>query len=1131
MSEIIELFEKLNSIGAELQEISPRLTRSNSREAASLLNDLLHLLEAENVPESTMTNANIHVVIMPLLTIYKSMMNNEKSGYQVVMEPWLKILHFLLSKTLIKVSMPPNFTKELMVLFITIMDQSSSPSNIPNTSLSSSTSEEIKHLALKCFSAALPTKYKEGRFGIHSDTVANTELTNAIQQNSFIIFASQAIMALLNTIRLGQNLQFRLDAIQVLSQLLHDNIQNIDKLADLLPGIISKLCSTFTQKSENANHQITCSLLDAIGQLIQAVMRDDMNDTLVEITNFQDIVNQHSRSEEQQETTKRLRNKQWYAKVKSQLRLMLGQILQLRLYPDWRTRLAFVEFSYKLLSTCSRTLDNCVQLLLDILVLHADDAYSQVSITCRAYMQALLSISSFGNAILPILKDNLYEWIMKFPQYVISKDEQEKTIAMSLITGMIMMLDDQAESVLSIVLSRASDGWMTALEIDKNSLDILEEKSSKGFIELGVEGDNNDKRAATPLYPRIRFKHIVTDMSTTKLNRLLNIIGQHCDLSSWVHHFMRYVSIDSQELNDPQAAYIVHALLSGYFSSNSISVDSTEEWIVSDDDDDDNTDRDKKLQLENIAAQVLHDIINILSEAATTNTTSNSLATVNLDDESGHVLTVCFGLQIVGLAAYILEQDYLQEQLITILYPLLAHLGSSNVYIHTYALITLDAISLECGLDGAKELVIQNIDYIINSISQHISILTSNARVPLVLKALIHVGGYSSINYLDDTIEEIYGALERYSLNDWLCTQLCGVLFEVIQTLEKNIPSTTGSDDTRSKENTVTEMLDGNDATRISPEILSFIQQKDDFVNEEYKSMEDIGKYFLDRQNKGLHDDLTLDQIMEQGNLPMDISSKDDDDDDNQYKQRVEDDKALPLTHEQQMAKEIMDKSSHFLTVSSPKLRSQILLLLTSGVGILSDHPQELNQLVHSMWSSIVNRFNDSENYVVLHAASLVEKVSQVSTDFLSRKFTVDLWPKFKLLLQKGVSAAQSDPSSTGYSVYSLYHRTQLCLLNTLTRIAYHVPMNQDSIKDILETTRYYYKNEQVNQQLDQACQDLFKGLSTQQADTVWLYQQHHNSPLIPPNSSLLDAFQVPEWMSCILTCNNRRAGTLVQFK
>ena len=1129
MSEIIELFEKLNPIGVALQEISPKLTRSNSREAASLLNDLLHLLEAENVPESTMTNANIHVVIMPLLTVYKSMMSNERSGYQVVMEPWLKIIHFLLSKTLIKVSMPPNFTKELMVLFITILDQSSSPSNIPNASLSSSTSEEIKHLALKCFSAALPTKYKEGRFGIHSDIVSNTELTNAIQQNSFIIFASQAIMALLNTIRLGQNLQFRLDAIQVLSQLLHDNIQNIDKLADLLPGIISKLCSTFTQKSENTNHQITCSLLDAIGQLIQAVMRDDMNDTLVEITNFQDIVNQHNCSEKQQETTKHLRNKQWYAKMKSQLRLILGQILQLRLYPDWKTRLAFVEFSFNLLSTCSRTLDNCVQLLLDTLVLHADDAYSQVSVTCRAHMQTLLSISSFGNAIMPVLKDNLYEWIMKFPQYVISKDEQEKTTAMSLIIGMIIMLDDQAESVLSIVLSRASDGWMTALEIDKNSLDILEEKSSERFIELGVEGDSNDKRKAAPLYPRIRFKHIVTDMSTAKLNRLLNIIGQHCDLSSWVHHFMRYISIDSQELNDPQAAYIVHALLSGCFNPDSIAVDSTEEWTVNNDYNDDNTGQDKKHQLEKIAAQVLNDTMNILSDATATNTISNALTTVNLDDESGHVLTVCFGLQIVGLAAYIVEQDYLQEQLITILYPLLAHLGSSNVYIHTYALITLDAISLECGLDGAKELVIQNIDYIINSISQHISILTSNARVPLVLKALIHVGGYSSINYLDDTVEEIYDALERYSLNDWLCTQLCGVLFEVIQTLEKNIPPTTDSANTISKENTVSKMSNGNYTALVSPEILSFIQQKDDFVNEEYKSMEDIGKYFLDRQNKGLHDDLTLDQIMEQGNLPMDMPSNDNDD--NQEKQKVEDDKVLPLTHEQKMAKEIMDKSSHFLTVSSPKLRSQILLLLTSGVGILSDHPQELNQLVHSMWLSIVNRFNDSENYVVLHAASLIEKVSQVSTDFLSRKFAVDLWPKFKSLLQKGVSAAQSDPSSTGYSVYSLYHRTQLCLLNTLTRIAYHVPMKQDLIKDILEATRYYYKNEQVNQQLDQACQDLFEGLSTQQADTVWLFQQHHSLPLNPPNSNLLDAFQVPEWMSCILTCNNRRAGTLVQFK
>ncbi|KAF1805566.1 hypothetical protein V8B55DRAFT_1595550 [Mucor lusitanicus] len=1116
----VELHDKLHKIGSALKEYTHSISRSNSRQVADLLNDILHTLEAVHEPESTITKVHMSIVL-PLLAVYKSMSMEEKSGYQIIVEPWLKIMHFLLSKTNLKIAMPPQFAIELIIMLTTLLDQSTSPANIPK-SVSPPPSEEIKHLCVKCLSEALPIKRKETPY--HTTAA----LVSAVEQESFFLVASQVTMALLNTIRLEQHLQLRLDAIHTLTQLLVDNIRDVDKIAQLLPGVISKLCLTMTQKSENEHHQLICDLLDAIGELISTVLCDTRNTTLETISSFEDIVKQQQKDPQQQQppgTKKILRDKEWYAKMKRELRLMLGQILRLKLYPDWRTRLAFVNFSYRLLSTCSRTLDNCVQLLLDVLVLHADDAYPQVCTACRSHMRRLLSSASFGNVIMPVLKDNLYQWIMKFPRYVLSRDEQEKTVAMSLIVGMILLLEDQAESVLSMVLSRASDGWMTALEIDKNSLDILEEKNSGRLIELDTDASDT----ATPLYPRIRFKHIVTDMSTAKLNRLLNIIGKYCDLSSWVHHFMRYVSTE----NDPQAAYVVHALMSGFYASDIATTeeDEADAWLV-DDEDDESASRDKKVQLQTIAAQVLNDTMDILTAATSTNTPSTALSATttaaSLDDESGHVLTVCFGLQIVGLAAHILDRDYLQEQLITILYPLLAHLGSSNVYIHTYALITLDAMALQCGLDGAKALVIGNIDYIINSISQHISVLTHNARVPLVLKALIHVGGYASIHYLDDTVQEIYDALERYSLDEWLCTQLCGVLFEVVETLEKNIsptPAPHASDVPKPP-------MDGTE-TLVSPQVLSFIQQEnnDAAVDPEYRSMEEIGKYFLDRQNKGLHDDLTLDQIMEQGNLPMDLPAQD------EAENPPDDDKPVPLTHEQQMAKDIMNQASHFLTVSSPKLRSQILALLTSGVSVLSDHPGELNKLVYAMWPSIANRFNDPENYVVLHAACLVEKISQVSTDFLSRNFTVDLWPRFKSLLQKGVSAAQSDPASTGYSVYSLYHRTQLCLLHTLAKVAYYVPVKQDLVKDILQTTRYYYKNDQVNQQLNEACQGLFEGLATQQADTVWLYQQQPGSSLQPPNADLLNVFQVPEWMfqaystATTTTTATHKTGTLVQFK
>lgn len=1093
-------FLELKPIGDLLAALSQTpMTRDKSKRASTILKALQTDLEVIQDPELIMDMPLITCVIIPLVSVYKSMTLEERHGYEIVTEPWLKVMHFILSKTLAKTLMPAQFTIQLIILFTNLISQ------FETNEKQQKSSEEIKYAALLCLSAALPAKYKEGRYDTFKESICYT-LTQKMREENFVKIASPCVMALLDVIRNEQNIDLRLEAIQVLSQILLDNIYDIDLLALLLPGVVSKLCLTISQKGEKENHKILCSALYELGEIIKAVMCDRLNDTLVDINSFQDIIARNTKDDKTSSTEiKKYRSKEWYLKSKESLANVMEQILKTRLYPDWRTRLVFVEFAYTLLSSCGRTLDNCIKPLIEIMVLHTDDAYDEVSTTCRLKMQLLLSTSVFKDSIIPILKDELYQWIMKFPMYMISRDESEKSNAIALISGFIIILGEEAESVLSTVLSRTSDGWMSALEIDKDSLNILEEKQGERFIEL-----KSDEVKSTPIYPKIRFKHVVTDLTTTKLTRLLNVIGKYCDLSLWISHFMRYISVDKNDTNDPQAAYIVHSLLSGAFGLNINNTANLNDWI----NDVDDLDSDFQEKMKIVTLQVLKETMDILTVATTFNGKSTAmtskLSSHKLDEESGYVLTVCFGLQIVGLTACILDQDCLQDQLITILYPLLAHLGSSNVYIHTYALITLDAIALTCGLNNAQELAIQNIDYIINMISQHISVLSENPRVPLVLKALIHVCGYSSISYLDDSVLEIFDALDRYNLIDWLCIQLCGVLFEIIQTLERNLPNSMNP-------NLSEEQPESGSSSQVSEEIKSMIDNGEDVHDSKekvYESMEEIGEYFLKRQDEGKHENLTLEQsIMDQGNLPMDLPT---DDDKGKEEVASEEEKKIPLSKEEDMAKEIMDKSSLFLTASSPQLRSQMLVLLTSGISILSSHPQELNQLVFSMWSSIIHRFDDPQNYVVFQAAKFVEKLSEVSTDYLSRKFECDLWPRFELLLRKGTVAAAKDKISD-YSIFSLYHRTQLCLMKTLTQIAKHVPMNQRRIKEILEEIKYYYQNDQVHQQLSNQCKALFDALSTQQPDTVWLYQNSLNdqssSYLNTPSSALLDPFVIPEWL------------------
>jgi hypothetical protein len=974
----------------------------------------------------------------------------------------------------------------------------------------------------------LPLKYKEGRIH-YFDATMFMPVLEKIRVSEFLPAASQFITLLINAARYEQNTDLRLDALQLLSQFLFDNLQEMNVLATVFPGIASSLCATISQKGENENHKVICSAFQVLGDLITSVFSDNENETSESVsTSLRDMMNvgiaakANQRRDEQLEptlppldepaTTKR-RDKEWYKVSKERLLNVMSQIFKIRLYPDWRSRRAIIEFSYQVISLCSRTLDNCVQSLIEIMVLHADDAYTEVSTVACLRMQELLSKQQLRDVTIPVLKEGLYDWVLKFPQYMISKDEQEKSIAMSLIAGYVLLLNEKAENVLESVLLRVSDGWMTALEIDKNSLNVLEDQANPRLIELKRVGDDNP---STPIYPKVRFRYIVNDYTVAKLTRVLNVIGRYCNLQNWIGHFMQYISIESGDVcNDPQAGYIVHSLLAG--ASFSDHVDDTALWIDSGSNGDDG--------LQTLTLQVLHTINDSL-----TNSISNSRSKavisnqINPDLESSNILAICFGLQVVGLAASILEKDCLQEELITLLYPLLAHLGSTNVYIHTYALITLDTIALVCGENSAQDLCIKNIDYIINMISQRISLLTNNVRAPIVLKALIHIGGPDTLIYLNDSIQEIYDALDRYHMNDWLCRQLCDVLFEVIQTIINTIE--TVNDGTEG---------DGNESDQVetvSAEIMEFISNKEDIYDIPHDSgnetIENIGKFFLDRQEQGKHDNLTLANAVIDSGINMDESSQEETTEEAAGEEAAGEEAEVPRTYEQKMAKTIMEKTSHFLTAPSEQLRSRTLSLLASGIKVLQLRPNDVNQLVHEIWPSIVNRLDDTQNYVVFNAAMLIEKISQVSTDYLSTKFINDIWPRYKKVLRRATTLNISD--TVNYSVYSLYHKTQSCVLKTLTQIAVNVPIQRTVLMEILHETKYFL-NSQAHEQLQSSCRQLFKVLASQQPDIVWLceYALLGKESILKSPSTLLDSFEVPEWMKSLDQDSQNNAQLLLQ--
>ncbi|CAO3621982.1 unnamed protein product [Cunninghamella echinulata] len=1111
------------------------------------------------------------------------------------MEQLLQCLLFLLDNTHWTLSFSPNLLKQSLLLYINCL-------HIFNTAATNSgVTEEIKKLAIRCISGTLPiSSSKQQQYNNNNNNNNNNVLKvdrndifllPVIQNDTFHYVLAQCISELLEVIHNDYDTQLRLIAMGTLSQLLFENIVQSDKLALFLPGIVSILCKVIWQKQEKENHHIISYALGLLDDIICTVMEDKYNKEFINtVESLHDLKsiwknttiskqqqNDHQsmntlfnnnsndddenieKSESEKSLPKTIRTLEWYNKTKSSLVNLLKSVMSVCNHPNWNVRLAFVDFSFHLLFNCSGSLDNCVLLCIDTLVQLIDDHYETVSAQCRNKIKILTGTASYSTLMTPYLKEGLYKSLIDLPRYIISGSEADKLRAMHRITGYIYFLQKDAKTVLDTTLNKISDGWMAALEIDHQHLNIFEEKSAGKYIELEKEdntNDNNNGDDSTDCYkkqlpnklinfPKLKFKYLITDITSTQLVYMLNIIGRYASLQQWVFHFMAYVRVqeDYMEYQNaadqllPQAAFIIHSLLSGAIVATSLEndIDYMDHWINEDSvDDEDEYDRDNKWNnienLENIAQQVLMDMKDTLTLATvfrslptkqkpTTNIIHNQKSITDM--EGNKITTLCLCLQIISLVTTIVGKKRMQSNLITLLYPVLTHLGSNNIILHSYALTTLDNIAITCGSQNGRQLAINNIDYIINSVSQFISMLISHPQAPLVLKALIHVGGDATLQYLQDSIEEVFDALDRYHLHEWLCRQLCDVLIEVVKTAAITsssallIESKMEKEEKSDTDNSIKEQ----DSLELSNTITSFIQQLTELKSltettddiEIPKTTEDIGKFFLEQRQSGKTDKNILelmDQVENDDSLENDTS--------NETEQKEKEEKLPPLTQNQQLTYDIMNKSQHFLTSPSDQLRSQMLQLLTNGLQVLSTRPDKVNPLIHQLWHLIIHRLDDKTHYVAFHASELIKMMSKTNGDFISQRFEDDVWPRFKRFLKQGQQHMTT--SSTMYSIYSYPHRVQYCALETLITASQYITFKQNTIIDIINASTWLLSKKMHSSLQDLAIQ-LFLTLYQQHPDTIWLhvFTLLKNPTLEPPiqtnDNNQLDPFTVFNWM------------------
>ncbi|ORY73207.1 hypothetical protein BCR35DRAFT_333721, partial [Leucosporidium creatinivorum] len=168
--------------------------------------------------------------------------------------------------------------------------------------------------------------------------------------------------------------------------------------------------------------------------------------------------------------------------------------------------------------------------------------------------------------------------------------------------------------------------------------------------------------------------------------------------------------------------------------------------------------------------------LDALKPVASTSTTRTNLA-------SHRILLSCLLLRLLSTTSNLLSSSF-QPFLLQSLYHLLAFSSpTSHPLLRTYAQIALSQTAYSTSYASPQNLILSNVDYIINSVSQRLSPARLDPAAPLVLVRMIQVVGREIVPMVQDLVEDVLEALDDWHGYEEVTVGLWAVLDGLIKVM------------------------------------------------------------------------------------------------------------------------------------------------------------------------------------------------------------------------------------------------------------------------------------------------------------------------------------------------------------
>lgn len=351
-----------------------------------------------------------------------------------------------------------------------------------------------------------------------------------------------------------------------------------------------------------------------------------------------------------------------------------------------------------------------------------------------------------------------------------------------------------------------------------------------------------------------------------------------------------------------------------------------------------------------------------------------------------------------------------REHLTTHLYPILSKLTQNNPQLTTFALRCLNLIKEKCEYSDLKEICLDNLDFLMNSVSDNLyEIEYKGIEACQVLRGLLRLIPDKSLNLLDSILDQLLEGLNVNMFNDAVVQELLQVI-QVVANEAINL---------------------GVSAAKLDS--LEFAKKDQNQILNNYPSVDFEHRFNCSEPMKLVLKELDEIYHIQKVNQPIIEEIEEEQPNEDQTAQLLEDDINKPNKY-QEFCLRILKPIQYFVSSDNPQLRLQSLNIL----GIIfkfgssnSDSSVFLNEL-HYFWPSLMQRLKDKELTTVLEAMRITAEVIESNHDFLMSRVNDELINSLLTQLNqiKSSISIQEGEYSNSYKLLG----ASLCLIQAILR-------------------------------------------------------------------------------------------------